>query len=74
MTRQKKIEKEIEIESFIYHFIRRAGSFDYWLDGYWLFPQVAYSCQCSPRLVKKIFFKKLYSDKKFREWINYFEY
>ena len=47
MTKQKRIQKEIEVESFIYHFIRRAGSFDYWLDDYWLFPQVAYSCQCS---------------------------
>ena len=74
MTRQKKIQKEIEIESFIYHFIRRAGTFDYWLDDYWLVPQVAYSCQCSLSLVRKIFFKKLYHDEKFREWLIHFEY
>lgn len=73
MTRQKKIQKEIEIEAFIYYFIMQIGSFDYWLDNY-LFQQIAYSCQCSPRLVKKIFFKKLYPDKKFREWLNHFEY
>lgn len=73
MTRQKKIQKEIEIEAFIYHFIMQIGGFDYWLDNY-LFQQIAYSCQCSPRLVKKIFFKKLYPDKKFREWLNHFEY
>lgn len=74
MTKQKRIQKEIEVESFIYHFIRRAGSFDYWLDDYWLFPQVAYSCQCSLTLVRRIFFKKLYPNEKFREWLNHFEY
>ena len=73
MTRQKKIQKEIEIESFIYIFILQAGGFDYWLDRY-LFQQIAYSCQCSPHLVKKVFFKKLYPDKKFCEWLSQFEY
>lgn len=74
MTRQKKIQKEVEIESFIYHFIRCAEGFDYWLDGYWLFPQVAYSCQYPLSLVRRIFFKKLYPDEKFREWLIHFEY
>jgi hypothetical protein len=46
MTRQKKIQKETEIECFIYLFIMRAGAFDYWLDRY-LFRQIANSCQCS---------------------------
>lgn len=73
MTRQKKIQKETEIECFIYLFIMRAGAFGYWLDRY-LFQQVAYSCQCSPHLVKKIFFKKLYPNKKFCEWLSQFEY
>lgn len=73
MTRQKKIQKEIEIESFICLFIMRIGAFDYWLDRY-LFQQVAYSCQCSPHLVKKVFFKKLYPNKKFYEWLSQFEY
>lgn len=73
MTRQKKIQKENEIECFLYLFIMRAGAFDYWLD-YYLFYQVAYSCQCSKHLVKKVFFKKLYSDTKFREWLSQFEY
>lgn len=74
MTRQKRIQKEIEIESFIYHFIVKTGTFDYWLDDYWLFPQVAYSCQCSLSLVRRIFFKELYPDTKFREWLSQFEY
>lgn len=73
MTRQKKIEKEKQIESFIYLFIMQTQAFDYWLDRY-LFEQIAYSCQCSPRWVKKIFFKKLYPNKEFREWLNEFEY
>ena len=74
MTRQKRIQKEIEIESSIYSFIKHARAFDYWLDDYWLFPQVAYSCQCSLGLVKRIFFKKLYPNKNFREWLSDFEY
>ena len=74
MTKQKRIQKETEIESFIYHFIVKTGTFDYWLDDYWLFPQVAYSCQCPLSLVRRIFFKKLYPDTKFREWLSQFEY
>jgi len=73
MTRQKRIQKETEIESFIYLFIMRAGAFDYWLD-YYLFQQIATSCQCSLGLVKRIFFKKLYTDTEFREWLSQFEY
>lgn len=73
MTRQKKIQKETEIECFIYLFIMRAGAFDHWLD-YYLFQQVAYSCQCSLHLVKKIFFKKLFPNEKFRAWLGQFEY
>ena len=73
MTRQKRIEKEKQIEAFIYLFIAQAEVFDYWLDRY-LFQQIAYSCQCSPHLVRRIFFKKLYPNEKFYKWLSEFEY
>ena len=73
MTRQKKIQKENEIECFFYLYILRAGAFDYWLDRY-IFTSIARSCQCSPHLVKKVFFKKLYPNETFRMWLSDFEY
>lgn len=73
MTRQKKIQKEKEIEYFFYLYILRTGAFDYWLDRY-IFIDIARSCQCSPHLVKKVFFKKLLLDETFRMWLSDFEY
>lgn len=71
MTRQKAIEREQYIYALFFLFISKRGYFDYWLDED-LFFQIAQTAQCSPHLVKKIFFKKFYPDN--QAFISNFEY
>lgn len=73
MTRQKKIVLEKQIEAYIYLFISQREYFRYWED-YDIFYSIATSLQCSPHRVKRVFWKNLYSLKKFREWLENFEY
>ena len=73
MTRQKKIALEKQIEAYIYLFISQRECFNYWED-YDIFFLIATSLQCSPHRVKKVFWKKLYPLKDFKEWLAIFEY
>ena len=72
MRKLDKIQKYHEVKSLLMIFIAQAGAFDYWLDDYWLFPQVAQTANCSVRLVKKIFFKDLLVNHK--KFVDAFEY
>lgn len=72
MRKLDKIQKYNEVKDLLMIFIAKAGAFDYWLDGYWLFPQVARTANCSVKLVKKIFFKDLLVNHK--KFIEDFEY
>ncbi len=73
MTKQKKIVLEKQIEAYIYLFISQREYFRYWED-YDIFYSIATSLQCSPHRVKRVFWKNLYPLKKFREWLENFEY
>jgi hypothetical protein len=73
MTKQKKIVLEKQIEAYIYLFISQREYFRYWED-YDIFYSIAISLQCSPHRVKRVFWKNLYPLKKFREWLENFEY
>ena len=73
MTRKKKIELEKKIEQYIYLFIIKQQYFDYRLDSF-LFANIAKTLGCSIHKVKKVFFKQLYPDLDFREWLQNFEY
>lgn len=72
MRKLNKIQKYYEVKSSLMISIAKERAFDYWLDGYWLFPQVAQTQNCSVRLVKKIFFKDLLINHK--KFIEAFEY
>jgi hypothetical protein len=73
MTRQKKIEQEKQIESLIYLFIQRRGYFSEREDKD-IFFLIAVTLQCSHHKVKKVFWKNLYPNKNFREWLTPFTY
>lgn len=73
MTRQKKLERDAQIESLIYLLIEQTGAFDWWLaEGDWLFETVSYTLNCSIHLVKKIFYKKILKDN--YSWLMNFTY
>ena len=71
MTKQKKIEQEKQIEALIYLFIQQRGYFNEWEDEN-IFFLIAVTLQCSSHKVKKVFWKNLYPNKKFREWLSHF--
>ena len=71
MTREKKIKREIYIESLIYLFIIKQEAFDWWLEP-WFFENVARTANCSVHLVKKIFYKKILPDN--YAWLTNFTY
>lgn len=71
MTREKKIKRELYIESLIYLFIIKQEAFDWWLEP-WFFENVARTANCSVHLVKRIFYKKILVDD--YEWLMNFTY
>lgn len=71
MTRQKKIQRDKQIEAYLYLFIVRAGCFDWWLDD-WLFQQVAYTIPCSIHRVKRVFYKNVLEEN--YSWLEQFTY
>lgn len=71
MTRQKKIQRDKQIEAYLYLFIVRTGYFDWWLDD-WLFNQVAYAVPCSVHKVKRVFYKNVLEEN--YSWLEQFTY
>lgn len=74
MTRQKKIELQIKVKGLLLLFIEEQGAFDWWLDGWYLFPLVAKTANCSVHLVKKIFFNEIFNEEEGRKFLSNFEY
>lgn len=72
MRKQDSIQKYHEVKGLLMISIAKEGAFDYWLDGDWLFNQVARTANCSVIFVKKIFFKDLLVNHK--EFVEAFEY
>lgn len=73
MTRQKKLERDTQVESLIYLLIEQTGVFDWWLaEDQWLFETVSYTLNCSIHLVKRIFYKKILLND--YEWLMNFTY
>lgn len=72
MTRQKKINQYNQVKNLLIIFIESQGYFDWWLDGYYLFPLVAKTAGCKVSFVKKIFFKDLLINN--RSFIDDFQY
>ncbi len=73
MTRENKLKREKQIESYFYLFIVHEGAWDYWLEPH-MFEQISRSANCSVHLVKKIFFKKMLPNENFKTWLENFEY
>ena len=72
MTREKKERLYKQIEPSIYLWIQKAGSFWYWTHINYLCIDIAITYNCSPRFVKKVFWK-LKKDKFFNKWLSNFE-
>lgn len=73
MTREKKEKLYKYIEAGIYLWIQQKGYFWYFGSINYMCNDISRMCQCSPHLVKKIFWKNLMINKSFKKWLSNFE-